>query len=219
MNRTLPLLVAFGVVLGSGVVHGVLTSRWQTSVELENAVGRVDTVPLTIGPWQGRNIESEEALFRQAGAQGYWVRRYEVRKQPITVILMCGPSGKMAVHNPEVCYQGAGYALVSDPRAQEVKMEDGATAGTLFTARFRKPQPGGASILRIDWGWNAHGVWLAPDSPRWTFRGEPFLYKLYIVREIQSKEAPGEDPNLALLKQLLPALQRALFAPQSRVEE
>jgi hypothetical protein len=214
MNRYVALFVAFGFVLASGMVHGLWTSRWQQSEGLRSAVARLEDVPMTIGEWQGRPMEADAGVFKQAGAAGFWMRNYQVKRQAVTVILMCGPSGKMAVHTPEVCYQGAGYDILGSTTTHPVQTAQGAF-GEFFTARFRKPYVGGASLLRIDWAWNATGTWQAPDSPRWTFRGEPFLYKLYLVRETQPGESAAAEPTLELLRQLLPVLNQALFPPSN----
>src|SRR5207244_1355928 len=131
------------------------------------------------------------------------------------VILMCGRAGRMAVHTPEVCYGGAGFDMLGAPAPYPVAF-DGKQA-IFWTARFAKPNTPGAD-LRLCWAWNAGGAWQAPSSPRWTFRGQPFLYKLYVIEEEAGYRRGGSAQADALadfLPHLLGALERTLFSDHS----
>ena len=123
------------------------------------------------------------------------------------VILMCGRAGRMSVHTPEVCYRGAGYEMHDQPAVRSFK-----DAGSFWTAQFTK-KSAVTTNLRLCWAWNAHGKWEASASPRWQFRGEPFLYKLYVSHEAsrQPGAAPGVDPTAEFMREFLPVLDRTLF--------
>jgi hypothetical protein len=216
MSRPLPLLVAIGVIVCAGVVHGVWTSRWQTSEKLAEAVARVPLVPGTVGDWHSKDVEVNPEGYAQTGALGYWMRRYKHQKtnREVTVILMCGPSGKMSVHTPNICYQGAGFVMQGDPVRWTVA--DGDREAELWTADFYKETGAADQRLRIFWSWTAAGEWIAPDNPRFEFRGQPALYKLYIVRDITLSKIPlKDDPAGELLRQLLPRMHKILFSPPS----
>jgi hypothetical protein len=120
----------------------------------------------------------------------------------------------MAVHTPDLCYRGAGYEVVGEPARVAVAGPGG--PAEFWAARLRKPGAGVATTLRIYWGWSADGRWRAPDSPRWTFAGAPFLYKVYVVRDATADgEAGGEagrpDSGVRFLGEFLPVLKQALF--------
>jgi hypothetical protein len=216
MARPFALLTALAVLVTSGVVHGLWTERWQPSQLLQEAVARLERVPLEIGHWKGRALETDAEAFEQAGAQGYWSRQYTHpgKKSSVTVILMCGRAGRMAVHTPEVCYRGAGYEMVGAATSRSFAF--GTRTDELATAHFRKDAGLGVD-LRLYWAWNAHGLWRAPGSPRWEFRGDPFLYKLYVVHELSSPSGAGAKPAQEFLRHLLPELDRALFPPPSEL--
>ncbi|MBI1829872.1 MAG: exosortase-associated EpsI family protein [Planctomycetes bacterium] len=199
-------LAAIGILMMSGLLYHVLAAD---SAQLDSAAERVAGVPLIVGDWHGRDEATDDAAFAQTGAKAYWTRQYvhQKTKESVLVILMCGRAGKMAVHTPEVCYSGAGYSLSDQPAAQVVKDEKGEDVGGFWTARFGKP----SGHLRLHWAWNVHGDWEASASPRWQYRGEPFLYKLYVSREIGSAKAVGPDASDAFLRQFLPVLNRTLF--------
>jgi hypothetical protein len=225
IRSTLPIVAAVGLLLFSGLVHGLWTDRWQSPESLDAAVARVERVPLTIGDWKGHTLGAPDVdpeAFAQAGALGYWMRRYVHPRdgQEVTAILMCGRRSRIAVHPPEVCYRTAGYDQIDPAVPIPIKSDKGATEPaefrtTLFTAPGNGPA---AKPLRIFWSWNATGEWQAPGGDaRWTFRGVPFLYKLYVVHEVAGRGGLADsDAGAAFLRQLIPELDRSLFG---RAEE
>ena len=208
MKRTLLITGAVVLLLTSGLVHGLWTERWGTSQALADASARVAHVPLEIGAWTGTAIPVDADAFAQAGAQTYWSRtyRHETGKS-VTVILMCGRAGRMAVHTPEVCYRGIGYEMNG---AISTYTGGDAAKSEFRAARFFRQQ-GTVSQLRILWSWNDGRAWQAPANPRWQFRGAPYLYKLYIVREAAG-DLPNldTDPAVEFIRELIPALERSL---------
>ncbi len=209
MRSRLPaLLAACGILLASGLVCHLLA---KDTAALDDAAARVALVPRTIGVWQAQDEPVDERSFEQAGAKGYWMRSYvnQETKASVLVILMCGRPGKMAVHTPEVCYRGAGYDLYGEPAECVIK---GDSAADLWTAKFTK-KAGPTTSLRLYWAWNAHGEWQASPAPRWQYRGEPFLYKLYVSRNVSQEPnlTPQADVTADFLRQLLPALNKTLF--------
>jgi hypothetical protein len=220
MRRFLPILTGGVLLVLTGVVHGLWTGRWHTSEALVAAAARVEAVPRTIGTWQGKELPTDPALYAQAGARGYWLRAYATdRGGAVSVVLMCGPWSKMSVHTPDFCYSGAGYEMVGAAVREKVTAP-GAAPAEFWTARFRKQSPTGATFLRILWSWSTDGTWRAPDRPRWTFAGSPYLYKLYLVRDVTGEVEPAElVRSLAFLPELLPELQKSLFAPAALPRE
>jgi hypothetical protein len=176
------------------------------SQELEAAAARVALVGNVVGAWQGQDQAADDRAFSQTGAVAHWTRQYVHRetKEAVLVILMCGRSGKMAVHTPEVCYGGAGYKLVDQPTVSPIRDD-----ANFWTATFTKK----ASRLRLHWAWNATGAWEASTSPRWQFRGQSFLYKLYVSRDLraQGSVAPEADATAAFLREFVPVLDQTLF--------
>ena len=221
--KTLPIVIAVALLVCSGVVQGLRTNRWHSSDALLQAVARVNEVPLDIGPWKGHTLgppEVDPAAFAKAGALGYWMRRYVNQKDgsQVTATLMCGQHGDIAVHPPEVCYTASGYDMPERPVRFTVKASDTTAPAEFRTTVFaRSAAEPGAKRLRIFWAWNATGNWLAPEGDaRWTFRGAPFLYKLYVAHEFTGTAGPPDgDPCVALLPLLISQLQETLF-PSSK---
>jgi hypothetical protein len=209
--RNLAFLAAVAMLLASGTLYHLLA---KDSDQLDPAAERVALVPLVIRAWQGHDEEVDRASFEQAGAKGYWMRSYVNPRtnESILVILMCGRAGKMSVHTPEVCYRGAGYELHDQPAACALKSAGGQDIGSFWTAQFTK-KAAVPTHLRLYWAWSAHGAWEASAAPRWQYRGAPFLYKLYVSRDIsrQPGVAAGVDVTAQFMRELLPVLDETLF--------
>ncbi len=213
MHRWLPLLAGTLLVLLGGVAHGLWSNRWGDSRALETAAKRLELVPRTIGNWVGRDQEMDARALAIGEIVGHVYRRYEDRRtgQGVTLLLVCGKSGPIAVHTPDVCYGGLGYALTAPPAQQAVPLGKDAEPATFWSATVRKETRQVPVTLHVLWAWNAAGRWEAPDNPRLKFGRYPALYKLYIIRELPPNEdASALEPSIAFLQQLVPELRRSL---------
>jgi hypothetical protein len=209
-SRFYAFLAAIVTLLASGVLYHALA---RDSAQLDAAAERVAQVPTIVGDWHGHDEATDDGAFAQAGAKAYWMRVYvhQKTKASVLVILMCGRSGRMAVHTPEVCYGGAGFELQDAAKPCEFKNETGEKTSQFWTAHFVK-KAGAPKHLRLYWAWNARGEWDASSSPRWQFRGEPFLYKLYVSRDISQapNTAAQADAAAEFLRTFLPVLKQSL---------
>jgi hypothetical protein len=217
MYRIAQVVLALLLILGTGLVHGMWTSRWRVAHELEEAVARLEQAPEDIGEWKASPASIDAGSLARAGAIGSWIRTFQHQGsgEVVTVILLCGRAGQMSVHRPEDCYRGAGYDVVTPILRTILDKPDG-TPAEFRTALFSKPGPEGASTLRIFWTWYTGSAWQAPDSPRFTFARLPALYKLYVIRALSRPEERLErGPAATFLEQLLPELDRALTPPET----
>lgn len=218
MLRPAALLVTVVAVLGADVyLFGTWTGRWAPSHDLERAVERLPQVPREVGDWRGEDVELGAREIERAEIAGYVYRRYRHARtgDEYTVLLLCGRSGPMSVHTPDVCYRGAGFKQAADAVAAEVPRLGSEDAANLWTAEFGKEGSQVGRRLQIYWGWCLPGgEWQAPANPRVAFAGKPAVYKLYVVRSLTSanrkaEEAQAQEFLRALLGQLDPALRPA----------
>src|SRR5262245_3153551 len=123
MKQTLPLIAAITVVLSSGVAQGIWAHRWIPSRGIEVAVSRLDNVPKVIGDWEGEDEELDGRQVEVGEIAGHISRRYRNRLDGsvVTLLLMCGRPGPIAVHSPEICYAGSGYELEEAPLKYHVE--------------------------------------------------------------------------------------------------
>lgn len=209
MLRALILLTAFAILGAAALAHGWRTDRWGQSADLEAAASKLKGMPATIDDWTSQDRTLSERELGIAQVAGYLVREYRHKytNTVVTVMILCGRPGPVAVHTPEVCYAGAGF--VAGPSHVEPLAE----SGELWTADFVKS---GAvnETLRIHWGWSTEGKLIASSSPRTEFARAKALYKIYIIRPVTGAAEVATTPEKELLNSLRPYLQKCL-SPES----
>jgi hypothetical protein len=218
MLRIVSVVLGSGVLIACGVVHGVWTERFQPSAAVQNAVEKLPQLPLNLGPevdgrpqWQGEEIPVKPGSA-VAGVAGCLQRSYTDTRsgKVVTIALVCGRPGPVSIHSPDACYAASGYT-VDAPR--EVK----AAGGAFWKADALLTRAGGEEHrLRIFWAWNNGGGWKANADPRREYVSSPALFKLYVLRALDAGEEPNKaEPCQELMKALLPALDKTLFASES----
>jgi len=216
MTRILPILAATGLLIVTGFAHGLWTGRWVASRDLQEAVARIETIPTTTGDWVGQPKAMDPREVEAAGIAGYLMRTYVNRTtgEELTALLVCGRPGPIAVHTPDICYAGAGYALADPPTRVAVEYPKAGAAGEFMGGNFVKEGPVASTRLRILWAWNAGGGWKAPENPRMAYAVKGALYKAYIVRQVSdaSVTTKKEDTGVEFLRGWLPEVDEALFA-------
>jgi hypothetical protein len=213
MIRGVYLATAVALILLSGLGHGMLTRRWADHADVRAAAGKLDRLPLTIEGWEARPLQLDARELAVGRIDGYVMRQYLNHATGATaqVLVVCGRPGPIAVHTPDVCYAGAGYAMVAAPIKHPVQLAGVAPAG-LWTALMRRETPTGADKLRIYWTWAAAGTFQASDAPRLDFAGEPVLYKLYFVQEVPGEEGAADQEALhQFIRAFLSEFKTAVF--------
>jgi hypothetical protein len=208
-------VAAGGVILAlAAFVQGWWTDRWLASPQLGEACERLKGVPLVIGDWDGQDIPINPRDLEQAHVHGYLSRRYTNRRDgtEVLAVMLCGRSGPLSLHTPDVCYRGAGFEPLAAPVRQQVRWNGGQAPAELLTAVFQKQEPSRTANLRVYWSWSAAGPWETPEDPRVAYGSRPALYKLYVEHQMAFEGDLGdEDPAIRFLGSFLPELQRSLF--------
>jgi hypothetical protein len=211
MQRILIIASACGVLIASGVVHGVWTDRWSDQSDLAAIGERLDKLPMTIGAWHGSNVEMDKDAAN--GLAGLIARRYvhAATGKTVTILLACGRSRAVCIHTPDVCYAGNGFD-VEKPTKFTLPARAAQPPADFWTARFVKERVAGKTNLRIFWSWHDADGWKVADNPRLSFAGEKTLYKLYVIRDMVQPDEPLEgDACVEFLQELLPAIRRDVF--------
>lgn len=211
-------VTALIAVLASGVVHGLLTDRWQAAPEPAARAARLELVPFVLGDWVGQDIDTDAP---QVGSiAGYLHRRYLNRQTGIgvTVYMVCGRPGPICIHTPDVCYAASGYEIMTQER---LKLPADVGEGEFWTAKLHRSNSTEDQRLRIFWSWSDGSRWAVPESPRLEFARRSVLFKLYLLREerssnrssaqVDNAEFLASEPCLDLMRQLLPEWRKAVF--------
>lgn len=214
MVKTIPLLVASLVIGFAGYQHGVWTGRWSGAGDLEEAVARLERVPMEIAGWEGERRTLDPEVVEQGQLAGYILRRYKdpAGGLPVRVLLMCGRTGPLAVHTPDICYTRSGYEMTGP----ESPYSPGTGNATFSMGIFTVPEAPVPEDLCILWSWTGDGKWQAPASPRIAFARFPLLYKLYVICDMPSPTGLASgDPRAKFLEELMPILHQTLFPSRS----
>ena len=221
MTRITTLILAVvlvaGITLASGLMQGRMSERWGTTGNLPELAKKMQEVSEEFGDWRLTNSEElGEGPAKQLEAVGHFVRVYvnDVTGQQVRVALVLGPSGPMSVHIPEICYSGRDYL----PREERERITVPVTEQTdakLWSVVLDSQGLEGQSLY-VCYGWSQGDRWQAPEQPRFSLAGSPYLYKLQLASEGTLTEI-SDDTNACVefLKTFLPALESHLVAPST----
>ena len=212
------------LLLGSGLaalcVGAVADSSFNATgaidgSSLQAAADRLANVPSTIGNWESTDSELSEREIQVAEITGYVRREYRNPKTGFTVNLtiLCGPAGPMSVHPPTACFEGVGYTLIAGPTptSTTVETQQGSTRSDFNKCTFKQGNSTVPELVRVFWGWGKDGEWSAPASPRFAFRGQSYLYKIYVVDRWLEATGHQSLPQIeGFLEDALPVIATAL---------
>jgi exosortase len=209
----IPLVVLFGIAVGRW------TDRWQVAPKLSLAVSRMEQMPTIMGDWRGRARPVDPRAMQHASVQGIVSRTFVHQRTgtSISIVLVFGRPGPVSVHTPDICYPGAGYAMLqTHPSKIAVELQSTKSSAVFLAADFENRRSLPADRLRIYWAWSADGSWDVPENPRIVYARRSNLYKLYVV----SRTAADPDVSLDELTndfvaQLLHELDAILFATET----
>jgi hypothetical protein len=208
---------ALGLTLVAGAIHGRLSHRWSPPVKLTRATEQLAGIPGEIGPWRVTKEETlPEPAIEMLQFPGYINRTYahEQTGERVAAAILLGNPGAIWSHTPQGCYPEEKYTLLGPARRIAVRSGDGED-DAFWLVRFRAAETSDAH-LHVAFGWSNGGPWGAPDSPRWTFGGSSYLYKLQVAAFAPAREEPDErEICTEFLKAFVPAARRHLLEADS----
>jgi hypothetical protein len=143
-------------------------------------------------------------------------RSYLHRHRGVTVVLALvnGRPGPVATHTPEVCYAGSGYTVGA---RRAIRLDMAGQSAQFWTSDAVRSKVTEEERIRLYWAWNGGEGWVASPDARQQFprHRHPVLHKLYVIRDLATGPAGGEEPCEAFLRVLLPELERRLFTKDS----
>lgn len=203
----------FLALLGASGADAVLNRGLHDPAAVKAAAARLNSIPEQIGAWTSSPEKIDERERRMADIVGSVRRTYRNSENGyvVSLTILCGAAGPMSVHPPTACFEGVGYELSSGPSIVTFADADD-TRSSLNRATFRLPGSRMSDAVRVFWGWSNDGKWTAPANPRLAFRGQPYLFKLYVA----DRSLPQTDDvqqSEAFLEEALPEIRRGLQHP------
>jgi hypothetical protein len=173
---------------------------------------------MVVGDWKSRPakpLAEEDLVIGQIG--GYFNQFFvNSRGTVVHVLVVCGRSGPIAVHSPEICLGGEGYAEEGMRKRDPISVAGFGKPFEFWVSQFYRTEGGLRKDRRQFWTYSPNGTWTAEENPRFSFARYPALYKVYIMREMQRKdEKLEEDEARDFIKVFMPELQRRLFGAAS----
>ncbi|WP_164101193.1 exosortase-associated EpsI family protein [Candidatus Laterigemmans baculatus] len=217
MNKW-PFLVALAVMtsltVASRTLHAYLNGSWSESVDVQAAALRLPDLPEECGPW----VQVKDEALPQAAAEtlrcyGYLNREYwnPATGDRVSVAVLFGPRGPIAVHTPEICYSSAGTVPLAERAVATVETEAG--RDQFWHIQFARADASPSSESRPDldvwYAWSDGGPWQASEHPRFWMTDS--LYKIQLAGQ---PSADGTTlPCRDFLVSFLPVLRDAIRAP------
>ncbi len=198
------------MLLVAAVASAVLNEGLSDPAALSAAALRLQQIPGQIGAWTSAAEKIDDRELRLAEISAFIRREYRHAEtgRAVSLTILCGPAGPMSVHPPTACFEGVGYSLISGPTVVGIT-DDTEQTISLKKASFRLQDSSLSEVVRVFWGWSIDGEWDAPGSPRMSYRGQPWLYKLYVVdRAYEATEDLAQSE--AFLREALPEIRKAL---------
>lgn len=200
------LVAAATIAVVSGLAYGWLDGRWVNKPNVDAIAAQLKELPVEFGDWSlVENQELPDSAQNLLQCYGYSLQVYQNSKtgRRVSVAVLFGPRGPIAVHTPEVCYSGQGVTSAGNT-TQEVVNIDGAEH-TIWRVNFLSKRDSKPE-LEAYYAWSDGGIWQAAKFPRVWLTGR--LYKIQLACE---PTEDGEVPDAVLfLQQFLPKLQPLL---------
>lgn len=172
------------LTVAAGVINGHYSQRWGPQPELVAAAQQVANFPTHFGQWRVEDeFPLDEGTVRMLQCSGHVHRSYRNAASGalVSLAILVGPAGPIAVHTPEICYSSRHYT----PERGRFKASFDGDAGerhTFWTVSF-KSNDAFTDELVVYYAWSDGGPWTASRSPRFEFSGAPWLVKLQLAEQ------------------------------------
>jgi hypothetical protein len=230
----LSLTAVVALTLIGGVLQGRIRNRWGPSEAMLAAAQKLNDVPHDFGGpdkkrWQLQSSKTmDQDTIEMLECTGYLVRTYVNRRtgETVSVFVIVGPAGPIAVHTPEICYSSRNYQ--SRETRQRVAITDGAPGGhplvgpgqgqeDQFWALSFKSKSVQENVLRVCYAWSTGNRWSAPNDARYAFAGWPYLYKIQVSSSLPAwGDLKTSDTCREFLKDFAPMIRQYLVEPSRR---
>ncbi len=212
------LIVLAVLTLTTTFVVGANWGRWGNFAKRMQEAGKsLQRIPREFGEWEasGEDEKLSQAATDQLELSDYVIRRYKNKHtdENVALIMMVGPSGRLAIHTPQVCFGGRNYReeMGPIPIVFPYQTKDGLDEKDTFSKIVFKNLSinGGAKIFY--YAMSAGGPWLAvKSSARADFQKYRFMYKIQLEAFVSEDATKNDDCVERFLRDFLPEIRGTL---------
>lgn len=206
------VVFACAVLLLAGVVRYWQERRVEAVLQSGRNVGfPLKMLPMSLGPWRvpGEREEDLDPEIKQVTRTIDFVKRHYVNEQTgvgVDILILYGSVS--IAHKPEICYPGAGFTLVENPRRRTLPVAGG--AATFLSLIFAKGEGGAVEKQEVLYSLRVGSKWTV-DLDFKRLERVPSLYKVQLSRRV----GPGErlenaGPCVSFLDAMLPELENRI---------
>lgn len=203
-------LLAMGLTVASGAVFGKMSNRWGPPKGSLAAAEKLESFPEEFGNWKLQSSERmSDNVVAELQCSGHISRVYANQEsgEVVSVAVILGPPGPIAVHTPEICYSSRAHKIL-----EERKPTPAGESGDEFWSLTFEKNDLTASLIRVYYGWTVGNSWAATDDPRFAFAGYPYLYKIQLASYLPAgTNLESNDPCENFLADILPVLRDHLI--------
>jgi hypothetical protein len=193
---------------------GMQTGRWTLFKGLAEARTLLKELPKEIGDWEivgeDQQLDTETITILQI-QDGYLARSYRnIKTQAVIhLVLMVGPTGRIVVHTPEICFGGKDYQKEENRASVKIPviLQDSPdeSEDTFWKVDFVNR---GLKRDKISFYYSVSRgqFWVATENPRSAFQYYRYVYKI----QIQSLVNGEEDNVKTFLQDCLPTIHEFL---------
>ncbi|MGL4595053.1 MAG: exosortase-associated EpsI family protein [Thermoguttaceae bacterium] len=216
-SKIVPLIMGIIVVAAIGIgmtaYSGILTGRWGAFSGFDEARKTLLELPTEIGDWivdAEMPLSKEDVQILQI-QDSYIARQYSNRRtgEQVHLVIMLGPSGRVVVHTPEICFGGKNFEKENNRTSEAFSVtlfdKKGTVDDSFWKVDFINRAIRGQQIS-FYYGVSAGEQWAALDNPRTTFRTKRYVYKL----QAQALVNGDSDVVHTFLEDVLPVIHKHL---------
>lgn len=208
--------IIFAITLATTFYVGANWGRWNSFAGIDEAGELIRSIPLSVGDWKAEEDRTLDITsVNMLELASYIVRHYKNARtgESVSVILMIGPTGRLAVHTPAVCFGGRNYQ--SDGPAVRVKFTPtlaDSEENTFWRHSFTNNAYDGDCRV-FYYALSTGNNWLALDNPRFELSNFRYLYKLHCEAIVPAGTNFRDNGDVIsrFLKDFLPEIQPYLI--------
>jgi hypothetical protein len=200
------LLIITAIAVCSNFLPTWLEGRPHHGISNQQLAQNLSEFPKQFGDWESVSEEPlTPAVERILRCYGYVNRVYWNSKtgHRISLAILYGPRGPMAVHTPEICYSSRGRVPIGKP---EEVVPGGSLKGHSFWRLDFKHPSSKSSDMEVWYAWSDGNDWIASDYPRFWITQSLF--------KIQLSGPPGAPDEVSacddFLQHAVPVLKACL---------